>query len=51
MFNQVKKEDGKFIFNLESACGLTSEQIVFLTIQQLKKRTKEFLKQIKKLKK
>ena len=46
-----KKADGKFIFNLESACGLTAEQVVLLGIEQLKKRTKEFLKQIKKLKK
>jgi DNA-directed RNA polymerase subunit D len=45
-----KKENKKFIFNLESACGLTSEQIFLLSIDQLKKRTKEFLKQIKKLK-
>ena len=44
-----KEENGKFIFQVESACGLKAEEILFLAIEMLEKRLKEFEKKVKKL--
>lgn len=47
---EIIGDDTKFIFNVESISGLTAEEIVFQAVDILKKKAKEFEKQIKKLK-
>ena len=45
-----KKENGKFIFQVERACGLKVEEIIYLALEQLKKRLGEFRRKLEKIK-
>jgi DNA-directed RNA polymerase subunit D len=42
--------NGKFIFNIESVCGLKPEEIIISSIEVLKKKFGEFNKLVKKIK-
>ena len=46
---EMKHDDTKFIFWVESASGLTAEKIVLQAIDGLKKKAKEFERKVKKL--
>jgi DNA-directed RNA polymerase subunit D len=45
-----KKENGRFLFNVERACGLDVENIIYLAIETLEKRLKKMRKMIRKVK-
>ena len=45
-----KVDKTKFVFNIESVSGLKPEEIVLVSIETLKKKTKEFEKQLDKIK-
>jgi len=47
---EIKGDSTKFIFNVESISGLKTEDIIFQAIDILKKKVKDFGKEIKKLK-
>ncbi len=47
---EVSGDPTKFIFYVESISGLDAEQIVLLSVDILKKKIKEFQKQLKKIK-
>lgn len=44
-------EDDKFVFNVESVCGLTPEEVVLSAAEILEKKMKDFQKSLNKLKK
>ncbi len=46
---KVSADENKFIFNVESVCGLTPRQILKQAFEILKNRSEEFIKQINKL--
>ena len=45
-----KSDKSKFVFHVESVSGLRPDKIVLLSIEMLKKKTKEFQKQLDKIK-
>jgi len=50
--NAIKVEtvENSFIFNVESACGLTAEDVVFSAVEVLQSKLKDFSKSLRKLK-
>ena len=47
---EVKEDDTKFIFKVESISGLAPEDIILQSVEILKKKTEEFKSQLKELK-
>lgn len=45
-----RKENGRFLFNVERACGLNAKDIVLLAMEMLEKRLKEVKKKVRKVK-
>jgi len=48
---RVKGDDTKFIFTVESVCGLAAREIVMKSVEELEKKIKSFEKQVQKLEK
>jgi len=47
---EVKPVEDSFVFNVESASGLTAEEIVLTSLNRFKEKAEEFQKKLKKLK-
>ncbi len=45
---KVSADEGSFIFNAESVCGLTATQVLEKSLDELESRTEEFVKDLKK---
>jgi DNA-directed RNA polymerase subunit D len=46
---KISGDDTKFIFTVESVCGLSAEQVMMLAIEQLEKKIKIFRKELEKI--